>query len=178
MTERPRRVSVVGCPGSGKTTFAVALAARIGAAHVEIDALNHGPDWTPAPRDVLRARIAARLAGESWVVDGNYRNAVGDLVRGAADTVVWLDLPRSVTMRSVVARTWGRVTRGTVLWNGNRERWWKILDPRPSENIVLWAWLQYGEYVRRYEAEMADGAPHVWHRFRTREDAWRWLETI
>jgi adenylate kinase family enzyme len=176
---RPARVSVVGCPGAGKTTFARALAAQLGVDHVEIDALHHGPGWTPAPRDVLRARLAERLAAPGWVVDGNYRSTVGDLVRPAADTVVWLDLPRATVMRSVVARTLGRMWHRTELWNGNRERWPKLLDPRPEENIVLWAWTRYGPYRRAYEAESAAApANQRWLRFRSRADAWAWMASL
>ena len=54
--QRPRRIAVVGTSGSGKTTLARRLAQRLGIPHVELDALHWEPDWTPAPRDVSRAR--------------------------------------------------------------------------------------------------------------------------
>lgn len=173
------RIAVVGCSGAGKTSFARALAARLGAPHVEIDALYHGPNWQTTPREVVRARVTELIAGETWVFDGNYGSTCGDLVRSAADTVLWLDFSRSVVMRSIVARTVGRVTRGTVLWNGNRERWWNMLDPRPKQNIVLWAWTQFGAYRSGYERESAAApAGRTWLRFPTRDAAWEWLESV
>jgi len=175
----PRRVWVVGCSGAGKTTFARRLAARIGAAHVEIDALFHQANWTETPRDVLRARVAERIAHAAWVVDGNYRKALEDLVLEAADTVVWIDPPRRVVMTSVVRRTLGRMWRKTELWNGNRERWRNLFDPRPAENIVLWAWTQFGAYRRGYAALAASPrAGQTWHRFRSRADADAWLAAL
>src|SRR6186997_1715444 len=77
-----RRVSVAGISGSGKTTLAAALAARLGVPHVELDALHHGPNWTEATPEELRARVEAALAAapEGWVADGNYESKLGDLV--------------------------------------------------------------------------------------------------
>ena len=41
----PERIVVIGCAGSGKTTLAQALAVRLGARHIERDAL--GDDESP-----------------------------------------------------------------------------------------------------------------------------------
>ncbi len=54
-------MSVVGSAGAGKTTFARALAARLGLAHVELDAIFHGPGWAPAEPEDFRRRVAAAL---------------------------------------------------------------------------------------------------------------------
>jgi len=42
-----RRVSVVGVPGSGKSTLGPELAARLGVRYAELDAIFHQPGWTP-----------------------------------------------------------------------------------------------------------------------------------
>jgi adenylate kinase family enzyme len=49
-----RGVSIVGCPGAGKTTAARQLAERHGFEHVELDGVFHQADWTPLPRDEFR----------------------------------------------------------------------------------------------------------------------------
>src|SRR5262245_66425581 len=116
-----RRVVVVGTSGAGKTTLARALAVRLGVPHVELDALDHQPGWTPAPTERFRAEVADRLQGDGWVVDGNYAR-VQDVVWPRADAVVWLDLGRPLVMWRIVGRTLRRVIRGEELWNGNRER--------------------------------------------------------
>lgn len=43
----PRRVVVAGVSGSGKTRLAGRVGAALDLPHTEIDALFHGPDWTP-----------------------------------------------------------------------------------------------------------------------------------
>jgi adenylate kinase family enzyme len=98
---------------------AVALAARLGVPYVELDAVFHQPGWTELPIEDFRARVAEAAAGDAWVVDGNYR-AVLDLVWARADTAMWLDLPRAVVMRRLVARTARRAVRRAP--SGNRFR--------------------------------------------------------
>jgi adenylate kinase family enzyme len=39
------RIAVIGPSGSGKTRLAGRLAGVLGVAHVELDALHHGPNW-------------------------------------------------------------------------------------------------------------------------------------
>ena len=63
---------------------------------------------TPLPLDVFRDQVTAAIAGDGWAVDGNY-SVLRDLIWDRADTVVWLDLPRPVVMRQVVARTLRRM---------------------------------------------------------------------
>ena len=172
-----QRVSVVGCSGAGKTTLARELAARHGLEHVELDALHHEPGWRPRPRDDLRGLVLERLAAPRWVVDGNYRSQVQDLVWPLADTVVWLDLPRFTVMRAIVLRTLRRIVRREELWNGNRERWANFFDPRPEENVILWAWTHHPLYRAQYTAAAAD-PEHAHLRFvrlRSREAVRRFL---
>jgi hypothetical protein len=99
-TPLPERVVLIGCAGSGKTTLARALAARLEASHIERDAL--GDDEAP---DFAR-RVAAELdaAGERWVFDGAPYNAEL-LVYPHADTVVALDNPWRVVRRRVLTRS-------------------------------------------------------------------------
>lgn len=144
---QPQRVAVVGTSGSGKTTLAQRLAQCLGVPHVELDALNWGPNWTPAPQDVFRASAWQALAGDAWVTDGNYR-AVRDIVWNRADTVVWLDYPLVVVMARVTWRTIKRAVTREELWNGNRERFRKAVFGR--ESIVWWALSTYGRRRREY----------------------------
>lgn len=152
-----RRVSLVGNSGSGKSTVAVALAARLGVPCLELDAVFHQPGWTELPVEEFRARVADAAAGEAWVIDGNY-GAVRDLVWARADTVVWLDLPRPAVMWRVAGRTVRRAARRQELWNGNREPWSNFWSLDPERSIMIWAWTEHRRYRARYEAAMADPA--------------------
>lgn len=176
----PSRIAVVGNSGSGKSTLASRVAERIGAEHIELDAIHHQPDWTPIDREEMRRTVAERIEADCWVVDGNYASMVQDLVFGRADTVVWLDLPRRVVMPRVVRRTLGRMVLRRELWNGNRERFSNLFNTDPMENIILWSWTQHNRYRDRYAAAAADPAnAHLnWVRITSPVQQRRWLRSL
>jgi shikimate kinase len=123
-----RKVAVIAsASGNGKTTLGRQLAHRLDVPFIELDALVHGPGWIETPDDVLRAQVEPIVASDGWVIDGTYSRKLGDLVIGAADVVVWLDLPVHVWMRRLVPRTWRRMRGHERFWNDNRESLRSIL---------------------------------------------------
>lgn len=145
-----QRVLVVGQSGSGKTTLARLLAARLGVAHVELDALFHGAGWQPRPS--FETDVDAATTGPRWVVDGNY-GAVRDLLWARADTVVWLDLPRWLTTSRALRRSVARAALRVPLWNDNRERWSTMLR---ATHPVRWSWQTHARHRAEYERRLAD----------------------
>lgn len=170
----------MGPSGSGKTTLGRRLADRIGVPFVELDSIHHLPGWKPIDPDEFRRRLEVVAATEGWVVDGNYRTVVRDgPVWRRADTVVWLDLPRSVVMRQVIGRTIGRCVRRTELWNGNRESPWSLVRWDPERSIVRWAWTTHADVRDRYERLLADGATELEVvRLRSRTEVETWLASV
>jgi adenylate kinase family enzyme len=172
-----RRVAVVGNSGSGKSTVGRALATRLGVPFVELDSIFHQAGWTPLPREEFRARVAGIVAGDGWVVDGNY-SAVRDVVWARADTVVWFDLPRHKVMRQLTGRTLGRMLLGRELWNGNKESLRNLLSRDPEKSILVWAYRKHATYRARYAQAATDPAfGHLaFVRITSRRDAVRLME--
>lgn len=172
-----QRVSIIGVTGSGKTTFAASLAARLEVLHVELDALHWEPNWKMAELEVFRNRVGSAVAADSWVIDGNY-SKVRDLIWSRADTVVWLDYSLPVTFGRLFQRTMVRVRTRQELWNGNRERLTEQFLSRDS--LFLWALKSYVRHRRTIPAALAtDAYSHLrLERFRAPRDAQGWLETI
>ena len=171
-----RRIVVVGTTGSGKTTLAGQIARRLRIPHVELDALHWDPGWTAAPTDVFRERVARALAGDVWVVDGNY-GKVREVIWDRAEQVIWLDYSLPRILLRLVRRTVARVARRTELWNGNRER---LLDQLGRDSIILWALQTHGRRRRDYEALSAN--PEYAHlrivRLRSPRETRRWLSGV
>jgi adenylate kinase family enzyme len=175
MTAGPiRRVSVVGSSGSGKTTFAAQLAARLGVPHIELDAIWWGPNWTHLDAESFAAKVDAATDADAWVCDGNF-SAVRPIVLERADTVVWLDLALRTCLARMLRRTARRIRSGDELWGGNRESWREVFVGR--EALFWWLIGQHRRKRRDYEARfgaMDPGRLRVL-RFRTSEEADRWL---
>jgi adenylate kinase family enzyme len=171
-----QRVAVVGVTGSGKTTLAAALAQRLGLPHLELDALFWDPNWTPAPRDVFRARAAEALARGRWVTDGNY-STLRDLIWPQAQVLVWLDYALPLVLWRLARRTWQRLTRRTVLWNGNRDRFWHQLG---RDSLFLWALQTHPRHRREYPALLAQPEHARLHvvRLRSPRAAAEWLARL
>src|SRR5436190_21797513 len=106
-----RRTSVIGTSCVGKSTFAGRLAAGLGVAHVELDALHWNPDWVETPGEVFRARVREAAARDGWVIDGNYVH-VQDVIWARAEAVVWLDYPFRVVFWRALKRTARRAVSG------------------------------------------------------------------
>ncbi len=171
------RIAVVGTTGSGKTTMARQLAARLGLRHVELDALNWGPNWQAAEIEVFRERVAAATAGDGWVLDGNY-SGVRDIYWPRADTLVWLDYSLPVILWRLWWRTLRRVVTREKLWNGNREGLRNAFFSRDS--ILLWALHTYDRRRKQYAALLAQ--PESAHltviHFTSPRAADQWLEGL
>ena len=169
-----KRVNVKGTSGSGKTTFGRELAERLGVPYVELDALHHGPNWAEPTDAEFRARVreAMDAAPDGWVIDGNYEAKLGDTLVGAADTIVWLDLPLALKLRRVARRTGTRIRDDVELWNGNKESWRNALWGRES----LFAWLIRGHFRHRRDWPRRYGDDPRLVRLRSVAEARRWLD--
>lgn len=153
----PRRIAVAGVSGAGKTTFASRIGAATGIPHTELDALFHGPDWTPRPQ--FDADVRALIAQDAWVTEWGY-GATRTLLAEAADLLVWLDFPYwRVTFPRVVRRTVRRRVRREMLWNGNREG--PLTDVfRTPEHILRWS-VSTRHRFATFVPHTADRYPHL-----------------
>jgi len=148
----------------------------------ELDSLFHQPNWTPSEPADFQARLQAAMDQADdhtggWTTCGNYRSAGGRINQSAADTIVWLDMPRWLIMSRITRRTVRRAITRQVLWNGNREGLFDFLKWDPHKNMIRWAWVNYDLYREQNLAAMADD---MWshatvHHLRSRADVERFI---
>ena len=98
-----KKIIVIGCSGSGKTTFAERLRDKIGLPLFYLDAIWHKPDRTHISREDFDARLGEILALDRWIIDGNYSRTLERRIE-ACDTVIWFDLPTEVCLEGVRER--------------------------------------------------------------------------
>ena len=160
-----QKIIILGCPGSGKSTFARALAARTGLPLVHLDNVWWRADGTHISREDFDRTLSELLRGEKWIMDGDYSRTYEVRVR-AADTVIFLDYPEEVCMAGIIARVGQK--RPDIPWTES------TLDPelvalvqnyRRDDRPVLLSLLQ------KYPDKQA-------LIFTSREEAARWLSEL
>jgi adenylate kinase family enzyme len=168
------RIALTGASGNGKSTLAAELASRLALRYVEVDALNHEPNWTEASPQELRARVDAAIRDGRWVVDATYKRKLGDVLAERADTLIWLDLPLRVILWRLLRRTHRRIRDRVELWNGNVEPGW-----RDALQFLIWPAVR-AHFRNRRELPRWLGQPHLRHlrvvRLRSPEDVRRFVE--
>ena len=98
-----KKIMVIGCPGSGKTTFAIGLQKKIGLPLFHLDAIWHKADRTHISREEFDARLSDILSLDSWIIDGNYSRTL-ERRMSACDTVILFDLPTDICLEGARAR--------------------------------------------------------------------------
>jgi adenylate kinase family enzyme len=98
-----QRVSVVGSPGAGKSTFARALGRATGIPVIHLDENYWNPGWVETPRDQWLENQGVLVAQERWIIEGHYGSSL-DQRFARADTVIVLAPPRRVCLYRVLKR--------------------------------------------------------------------------
>ena len=97
------RILVLGCSGSGKSTFAKKLAARTGLPLIHLDNIWWKADRTHICREEFDLLLAEVLQGEKWIIDGDYSRTHEPRI-AACDTVIFLDLDEEECMAGITER--------------------------------------------------------------------------
>lgn len=162
-----KKIIVLGCPGSGKSTFARALQKRTGLPLFYLDRMNWNPDRTTVEKAVFLERLREVLSREEWILDGNYGSTI-ELRLQACDTAFFLDYPVEVCLDSIRERR-GKVREDMPWVEGEREEDADFLAfirayPIQSRPKVL-------ELLARYSEKET-------HIFRDRSEAGAFLEML
>ena len=98
-----KKVIVIGCPGSGKSTVSRALHNKTGIPLYHLDMMYWNADKTTVEKSVFLERLSAVLEKDAWIIDGNYGSTM-ELRMAACDTVIFLDYPLDVCLDGINER--------------------------------------------------------------------------
>ena len=102
-TKLGKRILLIGCPASGKSTLSKQVKEVTGLPLTHLDAIYHRPNWEKMPADEWSEVLAGLLAGEEWILDGNY-NRTMPLRFNRADTIILLDYSTKICLERMVRR--------------------------------------------------------------------------
>ena len=98
-----KKVIVIGCPGSGKSTVSRALHNKTGIPLYHLDMKYWNADKTTVEKSVFLERLSDVLEKDEWIIDGNYGSTM-ELRMAACDTVIFLDYPLHVCLGGIRER--------------------------------------------------------------------------
>ncbi|MDP9095710.1 MAG: AAA family ATPase [Pseudomonadota bacterium] len=150
-----RRIIVVGCPGSGKSSLALRLGRKLGLPVVHLDVLYWRPGWQASDTVSFRTRVAEAIAGDGWVLDGSFSGLAFNLTLARADTLVIIERPRWLCQWRILWRSvFDRDPLRPDLPEGCREKLdWKLMREawrydRERQPVIETERLQFGADVR------------------------------
>ena len=109
---------IIGCPGSGKSTFSRALHQITGIPLFHLDMMYWNSDRTTVEKAVFRKRLSDAIQQNEWIIDGNYGSTI-ELRLHACDTVIFLDYPLEICLDGIRERR-GKA-RSDMPWTENED---------------------------------------------------------
>lgn len=151
-----KRIVVIGSGGSGKSTFSRRLGEAIDVEVIHLDKLYWLPNWVEPSKAEWAATVGDLIERGSWIIDGNYGGTMA-MRLDAADTVIFLDIPRATCIFRVLMRNWkyhgksrpemadGCVERLDLtfllwVWNFRKQKRPGILaqlEKSPDKNVII-----------------------------------------
>lgn len=95
---------VIGCPGSGKSTFSQKLNKVLNIPIFHLDMLYHNVDGTHISKEELEEKLKKIFQeNEEWIIDGNYQRTL-EMRMKECDTIFLLDYPIEVCLAGAESR--------------------------------------------------------------------------
>jgi adenylate kinase family enzyme len=167
----PRRWLIVGCSGSGKSSFSNELPQILDLPVVHLDRHYWRPGWIEPSRAEWTQQVEELSADDSWVMDGNYSGTL-EVRLARAEAAVLLDLPRWRCLLGVYSRA--------IRWKGRVRP--DLADGCPEQMPdldFLRFILTYRRRSRPRVLKHVAKAPHVrFHRLRSRKEVASFLESV
>jgi len=161
------RICIMGPSNSGKSTLANAIARARGLTPIHLDQLRHRPHsgWQLRSDEEFYALHDEAIAGERWVMEGNYSKCLPQRLARATGFIL-LDIPTSASLLRYLRRSWfERVRYGgleggkdSVKWDmlrhiatrtrGNRSRYARLFEEIALPKIRLFSIKEIAKFYR------------------------------
>lgn len=127
-----KKIAIIGSGGSGKSTLARKVGELLQIEVFHLDALFWKPGWVGTSKQEQRLVQNELVEKEKWIIDGNYGRTI-DIRLHKADTIILLDLPRTICAYRVVKR-WIQYR------NKTRPDMGEGCEERMSLQFLKWVW--------------------------------------
>ena len=97
------KIIIIGCPGSGKSTFARKLHTITDIPQHYLDMMCWNSNKTKIEKSIFIDRLKTVMNQDTWIIDGNYQSTM-EMRISACDTVIFLDYPLEVCLSGIRER--------------------------------------------------------------------------
>lgn len=98
-----KKIIIIGCPGSGKSTFSNKLKDKLNLPLYHLDMIYHNEDGTHISKEEFDIRLLELFKQDKWIIDGNYQRTLEMRIK-ASDTIFLLDIPTEVCIEGAKSR--------------------------------------------------------------------------
>ena len=98
-----KKILIIGCPGSGKSTFSKKLHSITKIPLYHLDMIYWKEDKTIIPKNIFLEQLSNILKKNEWIIDGNYSSTM-ELRIQKCDTIIFLDYPTDVCLQGIKER--------------------------------------------------------------------------
>lgn len=108
-----KKIIVLGCSGSGKSTFSKKLHEATKLPLIHLDQIWWKKDRSHISREEFDRKLVEILQGDKWIIDGDYSRTY-EVRFKACDTVIFLDFSYDACMSGIKERV-GKI-RSDIPW--------------------------------------------------------------
>ena len=160
------KIIVVGCPGSGKSTFSKKLKSIINLPLYHLDLIWNKPDKTTISRDEFDEILSNIFKEEKWIIDGNYQRTIERRIQ-ECDTMFLLDYSMETCLSGATMRIGQK--REDMPWSE------EYLNEEFKQKIINFSQKQLPEIYNLID-KYSDNKNIII--FKNREDADRYLKEV
>lgn len=100
MIENIKKISIIGGPGTGKSTLANNLGKELNLPVYHLDAIDYFKNWQKRDEKERDEIILEKTAEKKWVIDGTYRGTLEKRVE-KSDMIIFLNYSSIAKLKGI-----------------------------------------------------------------------------
>ena len=97
------RISIIGGPGTGKTTLANSLGKELNLPVYHIDGIHHLENWQIRDKNERDEIILNKVKETKWIIDRTYKNTLDERIKNS-DMVIFLNYSKLARVKGIFSR--------------------------------------------------------------------------
>ena len=103
MFENVKKISIIGGPGTGKSTLANNIGQELNLPVYHLDAIHHLENWQVRDKDERDRIILEKIKESKWVMDGTYKSTLENKIENS-DMVIFLKYSTIARLKGIFSR--------------------------------------------------------------------------